>query len=255
MTKLSVVIITYNEEKNIERCLQSVKEIADEIVVVDSYSQDKTPEICSQYPVNFIQHPFEGHIEQKNRARKQASYPFVLSLDADEAVSERLKQSILEVKQDPQHDGYYFNRLTNYCGKWIRHCGWYPDRKLRLWNRDMGQWTGINPHDRFEMENEASTAFLKGDLLHYSYYSIKGHIDQVNKFSDLGSQALFQKGKKSNLLKICFKPLWKFFKDYILQGGFRDGYYGFVISVISSHATFLKYVKIKELQKNSQSIA
>jgi len=140
MPKLSVVIITLNEEKNIGRCLESVKDIADEIVIVDSFSTDRTEEICLRYNARFIKHEFVGHIEQKNWAIEQASYLHVLSLDADEELSERLKKSILEVKGNWKHDGYYFNRLTNYCGKWIRHTSWYPARKLRLWDRSKGKW-------------------------------------------------------------------------------------------------------------------
>ena len=128
MTKLSVVIITLNEQKNIGRCLESVKDISDDIVIVDSYSTDDTEKICRQYGVRFIQHPFEGHIEQKNWAITQAKYPHILSLDADELLSDRLKRSIREVKENWVYDGYYFNRLTNYCGKWISYSCWYPSR-------------------------------------------------------------------------------------------------------------------------------
>ena len=140
MPDISAVIITYNEEKNLERCIESVRDIADEIVIVDSFSTDRTKEICKKYELHFIEHKFEGHIQQKNWAITQAKYPHILSLDADEVLSDRLKESIREVKENWTHDGYYFNRLTNYCGKWIRHCGWYPDRKLRLWDSRKGRW-------------------------------------------------------------------------------------------------------------------
>ena len=136
--KISAVIITYNEERNIGSCLDSVKAVADEIVVVDSYSTDKTQEICSRMNVKFLQHHFEGHIEQKNYAVSCVQYGHVLSLDADEILSEKLKQSIIAAKQNWRFDGYSFNRSTNYCGNWIRHSGWYPDTKLRLWNRTKG---------------------------------------------------------------------------------------------------------------------
>ncbi|MEI6021287.1 MAG: glycosyltransferase family 2 protein, partial [Bacteroidota bacterium] len=144
MIKLSVVIITHNEEKNIERCLLSVQTFADEIVVLDSFSNDHTEAICAKYNVIFLQHVFDGHIQQKNRAITHASHQHVLSLDADEALSETLIQSILNVKQNFENDGYYMNRLTNYCGHWVKHCGWYPDQKLRLWNKSKGEWTGQN---------------------------------------------------------------------------------------------------------------
>ena len=151
MTPVSVVIITFNEEHNIARCLDSVKGIADEIVIVDSFSKDKTKEICLSYGAKFIENKFEGHIQQKNFAITQAKYPHILSLDADEALDEKLRNSISEVKKNFVHDGYYMNRLTNYCGKWVHHSGWYPDTKLRLWDSRKGQWAGVNPHDKYEL--------------------------------------------------------------------------------------------------------
>ena len=138
--KLSVVIITYNEEKNIERCLNSVKEVADEIIVLDSFSTDKTEEICKRHAVKFFQHEFNGFSSQKNRASGLAENDYILSLDADEVLSERLKRSILKVKENALFDGYFFNRLNIYCGKPIKFTTWYPDRKLRLWNRKKGEW-------------------------------------------------------------------------------------------------------------------
>jgi glycosyltransferase involved in cell wall biosynthesis len=249
---LSVVIITYNEEKNIGRCLDSVVDFADEIVIVDSFSKDKTKEICSKYNVKFVEHKFEGHIEQKNYAISQASSPFILSLDADEVVSGELKKSILAAKKNWDADGYCFNRLTNYCGKWIKHTGWYPDKKLRLWDSRKGRWTGQNPHDKYVMQDNAVVKHLKGDLLHYSISTIDQHIVTVNKFSSIAAETKFIKGTKSNLFKIMVYPFWKFIRHFIIHGGFLDGHYGFVISVISSHATFLRYVKLRELNKKKK---
>jgi glycosyltransferase involved in cell wall biosynthesis len=247
MPKLSVVIITLNEEKNIARCLESVKDVADEIVIVDSFSKDRTAEICKAHNVRFIQHEFEGHIEQKNWAIDQASNNHVLSLDADEVLSPRLKNSILEAKDNWKYDGYYFNRLTNYCGKWIRHTSWYPARKLRLWDRSKGRWGGVNPHDKFKLEKGATKKFLKGDLLHYSYYSINEHITQINNFSTIVANAYFKENKRASYFNIIFHPVWRVFRDYIIKLGFLDGFYGLVVSVNSSHETFLKYIKLRNL--------
>jgi len=247
MVKLSAVIITYNEEKNIGRCIDSLKDVADEIVVVDSYSKDRTEEICRERGARFMQHEFEGHIEQKNFALSQVTYDHVLSIDADEALSDSLSQSMLKIKGNWTHDGYYMTRLNYYCGKWIRHGGWYPDRKLRLIDRRKGKWAGLNPHDRFVLNDVGTTGSVSGDLLHYSYYTINGHLAQTHNFSSISAKAMYADGARSNLFKILVNPTIKFLKDYFIKLGFLDGYYGLVISVISSYATFLKYSKLKQL--------
>ena len=247
MIPISVVIITFNEERNIGRCLESIKEVADDIVVLDSFSTDRTREICENYGARFLQHAFDGHIEQKNRAITHAKFPHVLSLDADEALDEQLKHEIIKVKENFDADGYYFNRLTNYCGKWIRHCDWYPDRKLRLWDSRKGKWTGENPHDRYELENGSTQKYLKGDLLHYSFYTIEQHMNTINKFSSIAAQMRFKKGKRFSFAKMLISPAWKFFRSYIIKGGFRDGFYGYVICKNSAHSTFLKQVKLYQL--------
>ena len=174
--QLSVVIITLNEEKNIGRCLSSVLSIADDIVVVDSFSTDKTKQICIDKKVRFITHKFEGHIEQKTWALTQAKYNHVLSLDADESLTKELQEELLKIKNNWQHDGYSFNRLTNFCGKWIKHCGWYPDKKLRMWDTSKGAWGGDNPHDKFILEKGATTHHINKDLLHYSFYTVDQHL-------------------------------------------------------------------------------
>jgi len=248
MPEISVVIITYNEEKNIARCLDSIKDIADDVVVVDSFSTDKTEEICKSKGVRFVSHKFDGHIEQKNWAITQAKYPHILSLDADEALNDTLINSIREIKNNWQHDGYYMNRLTNYCGKWIYHCGWYPDRKLRLFDSRKGSWGGVNPHDKYEL-HEGDTGYLSGDILHYSYYSIEGHKKQTDKFTTISANALFAAGKKTNWIKLYVSPVVKFIQSYFLKLGILDGYYGFQICKISAQSTYLKYFKLKKLYK------
>jgi glycosyltransferase involved in cell wall biosynthesis len=254
MPKLSVVVITYNEEKNIGRCLDSVINIADDIVVVDSYSTDRTKKICLSKNVRFIEHKFEGHIEQKNWAITQALYPHILSLDADEALDERLEKSILYAKESWQHDGYYMNRLTNYCGKWIKHSGWYPDTKLRLWDSRKGKWGGINPHDKYELfEGDKNTAFLKGDILHYSYYSIEQHYAQNEKFATIAANAMFQMNKKATVLNLYLNAIVKFFRNYFLKLGFLDGKEGWIICRITAYGTYLKYRKLLNLQSNKKA--
>ena len=251
MRPISVVIISFNEEKNIERCLKSVISVADEIVVVDSFSKDKTKEICLSFGVKFVEHAFEGHIQQKNWAITQASHTWVLSLDADEVLDDELKKSILEAKKSGDKDGYYMNRLTNYCGHWVRFCGWYPDRKLRLWDSTKGKWTGINPHDKYEMfTGDSVTGWLKGNILHYSYYSIDDHYKQVEYFTTIASKAYFANGKKAPVYKLFLNPLAKFIDHFFLKLGFLDGISGYRISRISAYATYLKYKKLRFLWKN-----
>ncbi len=252
--QISVVIITFNEERNIERCLQSVQELADEILVVDSYSTDATKSICEQYNVRFLEHDFEGHIEQKNWAKDQAKYDYILSLDADEALDEVLKRSIFEVKENWKESGYKMNRLTNYCGHWVRHSGWYPDIKLRLFDRRTGYWGGNNPHDKFILKDNIKAGHLKGDILHYSYYTREDHLKQIHYFSDIGSKALAKKGIRSSYLKLIIKPLARFMKAYILNMGFLDGKAGFDIARYSAYSNYLKYKKLMTLKAQEKNV-
>jgi len=249
MPKLSVVIITFNEERNIGRCIESVMEAADEIVVVDSFSTDNTRVICEKFGVKFIEHPFEGYIQQKNFALSQAEYKHQLSLDADEALSEELKNEILKIKANWQYEGYQMNRLANYCGKWIRHSGWYPDPKLRLYDSTQGKWEGIDPHDKFVMKLNSAVGFLKGDILHYTYYTIDEHIGQANKFSTIAAKELVSLGKQISLFQVIVNPVAKFIRNYILRLGFLDGFYGYIICRIAAYETFLKYTKALHLRR------
>lgn len=251
MRPLSVVIITFNEEHNIARCLESVKDVADDIVVLDSFSTDRTEAIAREHGARFVQHTFDGHIEQKNRAITHAAYSFVLSLDADEALDDRLKENVRQAKMG-QADGYTMNRLTNYCGDWIRHGGWYPDVKLRLWDSRKGTWTGTNPHDRYEMEAGAHMEHLHGDILHYSYNSIADHLKQVDYFTTIAANALAKRGKRAGLVKLYLSPIAKFIGDYFFRFGFLDGGAGFTIARISASATRLKYTKLQALVGNGR---
>jgi len=244
--KISCVIITLNEEKNILRCLESITDVCDEIIVIDSGSTDKTVEVCEKFEVKIIQQDFLGYTEQKNFAIDQASNDYILSLDADEALSEELIESIKTVKCNWTHDGYEMSRITNYCGKWIKHCGWYPDRKIRLFHRQKARWLGGALHEELTMNQGAKFKRIKGDILHYSYYTIDDHINQINKFTKISSQELFEKGKKPSFIKLyCSAPI-KFLRDYFWELGILDGYMGFRISLMSSFATYLKYARAKE---------
>ena len=251
MAKLSVVIITLNEEKNIRRCLESVRAIADEIVIVDSCSVDKTSEIAASFNAKFITQPFLGYIEQKNFALNHTSNDFVLSLDADEALDEKLQLMIKQEMLQPKADAYEMSRMTHYCGRWIRHGAWYPDRKIRLFNKSKAKWGGLNPHDKIELSFDAKKNSLKGDILHYTYYSLTEHIQQADNFTRILADDLFKKGKRTNIIRIISKPKFRFIRDYIFKAGFLDGYYGFVIAIISAYAVFLKEIRLKEHWDNN----
>jgi glycosyltransferase involved in cell wall biosynthesis len=247
---ISVVIITYNEERNIGDCLESVKELADEIIVVDSFSTDSTQSICKAYHVRWIEQSFLGHVEQKNLAAGLATFSYVLSLDADEVVSNALSAAILREKENGFSSiAYTVNRFNNYCGQWIRHGKWYPEYKLRLWRNGCGKWQGDNPHDRFVVSSPAKTVLLKGDLLHFSFRSLSDHLSQMNKFSTIAAQTLFKKGKKPSLLKPFLSSFWAFFDGYFLRLGFLDGFYGYVIARNNAMYAFFKYAKLNELWK------
>jgi glycosyltransferase involved in cell wall biosynthesis len=249
MPEISVAIMTLNEERNIERCLRSVKDIADEIVVVDSFSTDKTEEICKASGARFIPHRFDGYIEQRQYSISLATYDHVLVIDADEALSEELRAEILKVKSNWTHDGYTFNRLNSFCGQWIRHSGWYPDRKLRLFDRRKVQVRGRNPHDVIVMDAGSATEHVKGDLLHYTYDSVEDQIRQINRFTEIQAKGNFERGKKANCLSILFSPLYKFIRHYFFKLGFLDGYYGYLVCRNMAYSTFLKHAKLKALWK------
>lgn len=243
---LSAVIIAFNEERNIARCLDSLVDIADEVVVVDSGSIDKTRSLCEERGARVVFHPFEGHVEQKNWAWTQTKGSWILSLDADECLSEELISSLRTWKadRDPEHLAYGFNRLTSYCGQWVRHSGWYPDRKLRLWKRDAAAWDGQNPHDRLALLQPGMTGWLSGDLLHYSYYLPEDHYRQIAYFSDIAAQTYSGGAWASWPVIRLLKAAFQWFKTGVLKGGWKDGRTGWTIARMSAFATLEKYRKV-----------
>ena len=251
MIKLSGVIITYNEEEHIEKCLVSLIDVVDEIIVLDSFSTDNTQQICEKFNARFVQHEFLGYIEQKNYALSLATHNYILSLDGDEALSETLKKSILETKINWNFDGYFCNRMNNYCGQWIKHSDWYPDRKLRLFKKGSGEWKGINPHDSYALKVGKTYGSLNGDLLHWIYKDYIEHNLKVETFSTIAAESYFKLGKKSSILKIIYRPIWAFVKAYFFRLGFLDGLNGFIICVQTYNVTFLKYIKLYQLWKKN----
>ncbi len=251
MPDLSVVIITFNEEKNIGRCIDSVAAVADEIIILDSYSTDKTVQIARSKGALIHQQRFEGYGKQKNDALNLCRHDFVLSLDADEMLDDVLVKEILEEKKGDGSHACLMNRCTNYCGKFIRHGSWYPDRKIRLFNKIIARWSKDMIHEKVEIPPGIKTKRLQGDILHYSFNSIEEHVAQNNKFSSISAQTLFENGKRTNLFKIIINPWWAFVLSYILRRGFADGLFGFIVAVNISHLTFLKHTKLMTLQRKT----
>jgi len=252
---LSAVIISFNEERNIARCLESLEGVADEVLVVDSGSTDATVELAKSFGARVLHHPFEGHIEQKNWAAGQAQGEWLLSLDADEALGDELKVGIAHWKtQDSESDGYAFNRLTSYCGHWVRHGGWYPDRKLRLWRAGCAVWSGENPHDRLEMVEGKTASRIHGDLLHYSYYSEADHIRQIRYFSDIAARAYAGPSWLTWPIVRLFKAGFQWLKNAVIRGGWRDGWAGWTIAKWSAFATSEKYRKANELIRKRKAL-
>lgn len=249
MYKISAVIITFNEEQNIARCISSLKSVTDEIIVLDSFSTDRTAEIARLAGAIVYQEKFRGYIGQKNRAMQLAAHDYILSLDADEALDEELTRSVLEAKQKLQNRAYSMNRCTNYCGHFIRHGLWYPDKKIRLFDRRVSRWGGLNPHDKIIPEKGFPITHLKGNILHYSFSTPEDLTWQHNRMSSIAAAALFAAGKRSNWFKMLVRPAWAFVNGYIFRRGFLDGTDGFVIAVNTAHQVFLKYSKLYRLQQ------
>ncbi len=241
--KLSVSIITFNEEKRIRDALESVA-WADEIVVVDSYSSDRTLDICREYTEQIFQFPWQGFVEQKNMASAKCSHKWILNIDADEIVSPELAAEIQAIlADDPPHAGYVMPRRTYYLGAWIRHCGWYPDEKLRLFDKRQGEWVGQALHEKIQVRG--STAMLQHDLYHHTYENIEDHLNTINNYSSIAASH-----KQGTVIGagILGHTLFAFFKKYILKQGFRDGSRGLIVSLLSAFTVAVKYAKLWELR-------
>ena len=246
MPKVSACLITLNEARNIEECLSSVK-WADEIVVVDSGSTDGTVELCRRFTDRVLVMNWAGHVAQKNRAVEAASNDWVFCIDADERVTPELAREIKSIlSEEPPCAGYTVPRRTWYAGRWIWHGGWYPDRKLRLFDRKRGRFTGMDPHDRVEVKGPVGK--LRNDLLHYSYRDIAHHVRQINRYTDTMAELKAGRGVGVPLLRMISYPPVKFFKMYLLRMGFLDGPQGLILAVLGAVYEFLKYAKLWEIR-------
>jgi glycosyltransferase involved in cell wall biosynthesis len=244
---VSVCIITKDEEVNLPDCLASVG-WADEVVVVDSRSTDRTREIAAAAGARVIERDFPGHIEQKNFAVEQARHDWVLCIDADERLSPPLAESVRRALEAPgDRAGFEFARLTFHLGRPIRHGGWYPDRKLRLFDRRRGRWGGRNPHDHVRVDGPVG--LLEGDLLHFSYRTLSAHLRQIDFFTTIAAKEKRARGERAAPWKPVLRPFGKFLRMYFLKAGFLDGWPGFVVAVSGAFYVFLKYAKLRELDR------
>jgi len=235
-----------NEEDRLGDCLRSV-DFADEWIVIDSHSTDRTREVAAELGARVIERDWPGHVEQKNFALDQAAHDWVLCIDADERVSPELRASMLAaLARSELPVGFECARRTWYLGRWIRHGGWYPDRKLRLFRRSEARWGGTNPHDHVKTTGRVER--LDGDLLHYSYRSISDHLKTIDFFTTIAAREKHARGRRVGLLDLVGRPLWKLLRMYVLKAGFLDGVAGVVIAITGAYYVFLKYAKLLELE-------
>lgn len=248
--KISVVIITNNESLNIARCLNAAQLVADEVIIVDSYSTDKTQQIAGKYDkVQFFEHKFEGYGEQKNWGNSKATGDYILSLDADEVLSKELIQSILAIKENPKLKAYRLNRLTNFAGTWIRYAGWYPDRKVRLWEKSSAVWIGKAVHEVLEVKKDEQIGQLKGDLLHYSFDSVFDYFQRQSKYNKLSVIERLKGGEKPKFWSSLIKGIFKFIGLYFFRLGFLHGFHGLVICLFGAGKYLMYYAKYQQIIK------
>lgn len=251
--KISAVVITFNEENNIEAAIQSVAGIASEVIVVDSGSTDKTVKIAKKYTDHVFERKWTNYADQKNFGNSHAAGPWILSLDSDERVSPDLRAELLKLKgEEPSCSGFSVARQVFYLGKWIRHSGWYPDRRIRLFRKDHAHWEGEYIHEKLVVAGEIKK--LKGAIHHFTYRNIGEHLTRINHFSDLGAQKLYAHKKKCRWYHLLFLPCFRFTKSYFLKLGFLDGFAGLVISVLNGYAIFSRYAKLREIWKKGERI-
>ncbi|HQI73138.1 MAG TPA: glycosyltransferase family 2 protein [Smithella sp.] len=244
---LSVVIITHNEEDNIRKCLESVQ-WADEVIVVDSDSTDKTEGICRTFGVHFVKEPWKGFALQKNSAIEKATRDWILSLDADERITPELKKEIISVLESAHpKDGYFIARKNFFLGRWIKRCGWYPDYNLRLFQKGKGLFGIREVHEAVKLNGVAG--HLEFPMEHHTYKSLEDFMKRLDRYSTLAAQELLKEKKTYGILHIVFRPFYTFISMYLLRLGLLEGYYGFVLSVLYAFYTFLKYIKLRELQR------
>src|SRR5690554_708244 len=249
--QLTSTIITFNEERNIARCIEALLPISDEIIVLDSFSTDRTVEICKAFGVRIEQREWKGYSNAKNYLNQLASHEYIFSVDADEAPDEILQNHILDQKNSGFEGVYSVNRLTNYCGVWIKHSGWYPDVKTRVFPKSKSQWEGEYVHEELVIDGNPVPIALEGHLLHYSYYSHEEHRERADKYSKLTAVKMYKKGKRVGPFKPYVSAVGRFVAMYLIKAGFLDGKAGFHIARISALSNIYKYKELIRLQNEN----
>jgi len=250
MKNLSVIIITKNAAEQIEQCLQSVK-FANEIIVLDSGSEDNTIEICQRYTDNIMITDWRGFGIQKNRALAQIQHDWVLSIDADEQVTPDLQVEILQAIEQTEYNAFYIPRISYYCGRWIQHSGWQPDLIIRLFRKECAQFSNDIIHEKI-IVTQGKIGQLNGQLRHFSFTSFESVLDKINRYSSASAEMLYAKGKRANLTKAIFHGLWAFFRTYVLKRGFLDGQQGLMLAISNAEGSYYRYVKLMYLQDKIQ---
>jgi glycosyltransferase involved in cell wall biosynthesis len=247
-TKLSAFVICCNEEKYIERCLNSIS-FASEIIVVDSGSTDKTLEICKKYTDKIFHKTWSGFVAQKSYAFEQCSNEWVLNIDADEVVSEKLKSKIIEITSEPDSNtnGYEISRIVYYMGKFWNKGGWYPEYRLRLVKKSYTSWGGVDPHEKAITQGRIDR--IIAPIYHYTYASLADQIHSLNNHSSTAAESLYKKGKSCSLVSIFIRPIARFLKFYFSKKGFLEGQAGLIVAVLEALYAFLKYAKLWELNR------
>jgi glycosyltransferase involved in cell wall biosynthesis len=235
---IGVYIICYNEEHRIQKALESVR-WAGEIIIVDSFSTDKTLDICAQYTHSIYKRKFAGYGLQKNYALSLVKKPWALNIDSDEIITDELRKEIEALQETAEVDGYFMKRKNFYLGKAIRYCGWYPDHKLRLHKRDKGNWKDALVHESCTVEGK--TGYLYNELLHYTYHTVSEHIERMNNYAQWSAETFMMNKKRIRAYQLMLIPTAVFVKKYIIQLGFLAGYRGMLISIFESYYTFMKY--------------
>ncbi len=249
MEKVSAVLITLNEEKRIRPTLESLRWV-DEIVVLDFQSTDRTAEICREYTDKVFQEPWDGYVNGRNRALELAGHPWILSVDADERVTPELQQEIRHLLSGDATrgvDGFMIPRRMYYLGKWIRHSGWYPDAKLRLYRLQGARWVGGSVHEKCTVPGKVKR--LRSNLNHYSFESLGQHIEKINHYTDLYARDRFRQGRTAGLPALLLEPPAEFLKNYIIRLGFLDGIAGLTICLLRAMTIYVKKTKLRDLHR------